>query len=173
MVAGRPLTMRMSCSTVAGSLLAKGSSKPITRGCMASTVARATRRFRRRRVHEWSAPRSFEPQLAQAGLHAASDLRFVKAEIARAEGDILKDGGREELIFRVLKDDADLCADGGEVARGDGRASMETAPSAGSRTPLRWSRKVDLPAPEWPMMPRHSPGSMVRDTRSSARRPSG
>ena len=44
----------------------------------------------------------------QGGHHALPDLLRRQAEVQRPEGDVVEDGGVEQLVVAVLEDDADV-----------------------------------------------------------------
>jgi hypothetical protein len=55
------------------------------------------------------------PDRGQRLLDARGDLVLPKPQVTRPEGDILVDGGAEQLVCRILKDHADAAV---EVCRG-------------------------------------------------------
>ena len=57
--------------------------------------------------------------LRQRGGHPRLHLALGQAEVARAEGDVLADGGHEQLVVGVLEDDADPPPDLLQVPLGD------------------------------------------------------
>ena len=63
-----------------------------------------------------------QADLGKGAGDAVADFAVIEAELLGAEGDILEDGGAEELVVGVLKEQANLAADGGEIGRGNGLA---------------------------------------------------
>ena len=123
---------------LAGSKLDDGSSSTRISGRIASTVATATRR--RCPNDRWCGARSrcsAMPTAASASSTRAAELRAAQAEVGRPERDVLGDRRHEQLVVRVLEDDADPAADLGEAARSAGStrqpADLRPSPPAAVR----------------------------------------
>ena len=103
-------------------------------------------------------PTSVMPDGVERGVDAPIELGTTKAEVRRAERDILANGGHEELVVGVLEHDSHPPSDLAEVAAGDGSPPIVTEPGPPPSTPLRWRTRVVLPAPFGPRMATRSPG---------------
>ena len=134
---------------------------PGSPGSIASTVATATRR--RWPKDRWCGGRSTKssiPTWSSACAHARVELGTADAEVGRAERDVLADRRHEQLVVRVLEDDADPAADLAQVRRRRPAARPpSTSPCPPRRMPLRCRTRVVLPAPFGPSRATRSPRS--------------
>lgn len=105
--------------------------------------------------------------------------RRAQAAGGRADLGVRGVGGEEAEVLRDRSvEDVDLLADQDDPAAQDVRrefrerdAVQQDAAGVGGRTPARILASVVLPAPLAPTTATVSPGSTVRETASSARRP--
>ena len=124
--------MSASSRREAGSRFDDGSSRTRISGCIASTVATATRR--RWPKERWCGGRSAyvrHPDLLERGLHPRLELVALEAEVGRAEAHVLADRAHEQLVVGVLEHDADPAPDLGDVVLGDRQPADGDAPGAG------------------------------------------
>ena len=114
------------------------------------------------------------PDLLERAAHPRVELGAGHAEVGRSEGDVLGDGRQEELVVRVLEDDADPAPDLAQAAPAEPvRPPTRTTPLPPSRIPFRCRTSVVLPAPFGPSSATRSPVATRSDTWCSAADPSG
>ena len=70
-----------------------------------------------KRIAALTMVRNDEVDLRKGGAHALGDLLLAKALIARAEGDVLEHGGREQLVLGILENKSDTEADLADLFR--------------------------------------------------------
>ena len=123
-------SVSISSRRVRGSRFADGSSSTSRLGCIARTVAIATRRLWPRL--SWCGARepcSSMRTACSARLHAVLDLFAREPEVERAEGDVLAHGRHEQLVVGVLEDQADAGAQVLGVVLADDQAGDLEAPA--------------------------------------------
>jgi hypothetical protein len=64
-----------------------------------------------------------DSHLLQCGPGSGFGFRTGEARLEGAEGDVIEDGGKEELVVGVLEEEADFAAKSGEVGGGDGEVA--------------------------------------------------
>ncbi len=135
------------------------------------------RRFARQHARQADAPffavaqmmrravaKTGQPRLRERFLHARRHFRFRQTQLLRAERHVLRHRRAKQLVVRVLKNQADLAADGFQIFRRDRFAQNFHRAVAGQffRHKCRSSAaaSVDLPEPFGPSSATHSPGAM-------------
>ena len=128
-----------------------GSSSTRTAGSIASTLASATslRRTGRGRTGWWRGPR--QAARRDRGARRARDRPPREPQVARPEADLALDAPLEQLVVRVLEDEADRPRESVDRLAGDVRGRRRrTRPRSGRSSPLRCFTSVVLPEPFWP-----------------------
>ena len=174
-VAPRPCTIEMSCRRARGSRPLVGSSKRRISGPYARSPASPTRFFSPPLSRCGSAPfEAGETDLRERDRDTTLQRVAGQPELAGTESHVFADARAEELVVRILEEQAHAaCASrrafSGRRRSPKSRTSPSPCPWPGSgKSPITCRSSVDLPAPLGPMRATHSPAATRNDTSSNA-----